>query len=132
MKAVIYFSILIVLNSSNCSTQQNFKEIKFGEGGGFTGIVTEYQIKANGDIFIIKSLEKENKKIKTINKSQLKNIENKISKISKESLSFNHPGNLYYFIETDQTKIVWGDPTFPEPIDIKELYNYLKQILVIK
>ncbi len=128
MKIILY-TVIILLNISKCSSPKDFKEIKFGEGGGFTGAVTEYQIKVNGDIFINKSLEKENRKIKTISNSELKNIENRYNKLSKESLSFSHPGNLYYFIEVDQTKIVWGDPTFPEPLDIKELYNELQKII---
>jgi len=129
MKTILYIGVVILLNLLKCSTSNDLKEIKFGEGGGFTGAMTEYQIKANGEIFINKSLEKENRKIKTIRNADLKNIEKKFSKLSKESLNFNHPGNLYYFIETDQIKIVWGDPSFPEPSEIKELYKQKKQII---
>lgn len=129
MKMIFYTAILILLNASNCSTPKDIKEIKFGEGGGFTGAVTEYQIKANGDIFVNKSLEKEQKKIKTIDKTEMKSIQNKLDKLSNESLKFNHPFNIYYFIEIDKGRIVWGDPAFPEPSEIKELYDHLQKIV---
>ena len=129
MKILFYFIILIILNTSNCSEHHDFKEIKFGEGGGFTGAITEYQIKPNGDIFIKNSYNKENRKIKTIDDSELKNIEKKFNSLSVESMNFNHPGNLYYFIESGQTKIVWGNSSFPEPKDIKELFFQLNQII---
>jgi hypothetical protein len=121
MKTLIYTSMLILLNVSNCSTSKDFKEIKFGQGGGFTGAVTTYEIKANGDVL------KEGKKIKNITTSEIKAIQKKINNLSNESLKFNHPFNIYYFIETDKGKIVWGDPAFPEPDDIKELYNQLQK-----
>lgn len=121
MKLLIYTSIFILLNASNCSMQHDFKELKFGEGGGFTGMVTAYEIKENGDVL------KDGKKIKSIDKSELKAIQKKVNNLSTESLKFNHPFNIYYFIETDKGKIVWGDPAFPEPDDIKALYNQLKK-----
>ena len=52
MKTVL-FLFVVILNVSKCSnSEEHFEEIKFGEGGGFTGAVTEYQIKSNGDIFL--------------------------------------------------------------------------------
>ncbi len=122
MKVILYSTILILLNASNCSTEKDFKGIKFGDGGGFTGAVTTYEIKTNGDVF------KDDKKTKTVEASELKTIQKKIDKLSNESLKFNHPFNMYYFIEIDKNKIVWGDPAFPEPSDIKELYSELQKI----
>lgn len=123
MKISFFTVIVVLLNVSNCSTEHKFQEIKFGEGGGFTGAVTEYQIKTNGDVF------KGEKKIKTITNAEMKSIQNKIEKLSNESLQFNHPFNIYSFIETDKGKITWGDPAFPEPKEIKELYDYLQEII---
>lgn len=123
MKIIFYSIVIVILSVSNCSTPNNFQEIKFGEGGGFTGAITEYQIKTNGDVF------KGEKKIKTITNAEMKNIQNKLDKLSSESLQFNHPFNIYYFIEMGKGKIVWGDPAFPEPKEIKELYDYLQEII---
>ena len=124
---------LIILNISNCSEPKDFNEVRFGEGGGFTGAITEYQIKTNGEIFLNKSLEKIQNKITTIDKSEMKRIQTKLANLSNEALKFNHPFKLYYFIETEKEnekiRIVWGDPAFPEPSGIKQLYDYLQKII---
>ena len=129
MKLLLYSTLLVLLNASNCSSPKTFKEIKFGEGGGFTGAVTEYQIKTNGDVFVNKSLDKTQTKIKTIDKEEMKTIQEKVDKISNDSWKFNHPFNVYHFIETDKGKITWGDPSFPVSSDIKELYDYLNKTI---
>lgn len=121
MKLLLYTSILVLLNASNCSNRNSFKGIRFGEGGGFTGAVITYEIKSNGDVY------KADKKLKTLSDSDLNAIQKKIDNLSNESLSFNHPFNLYHFITTDKANIVWGDPAFPEPSDIKELYAELQK-----
>ena len=132
MKTLFYISVLFLLNASNCSKTTEFKEIKFGEGGGFTGAFTEYEIQTNGDVFRNNSLNKEHTKIKTLDKSDLKQIQNGINKISADDYNFNHPGNIYYFIETDNKKITWGDPSFSEPKEAKKLYEQLNKIILIK
>lgn len=127
MKFLLHSTILFLLNVSNCSSPKTFQEIKFGEGGGFTGAVTEYEIKSNGDLFVNKSLEKTQTKIKTIDKDQMKTIQEKVDKISSESWQSNHPFNVYYFIETDKGKITWGDPSFPATTELQELFDYLNK-----
>ncbi len=132
MKALLYISAFIILNASNCSKTTEFKDLKFGEGGGFTGAVTEYEIQTNGDVFRNNSLNKEHTKVKTLTKTDLKEIQNGINKVSFDAYTFNHPGNLYYFIETDKKKITWGDPAFKEPKEVKELYEQLNKIVSTK
>ena len=132
MKALLYISAFIVLNATNCSKTTEFKDIKFGEGGGFTGAVTEYEIQTNGDVFRNNSLNKEHTKIKTLTKSDIKEIQSGINKISVDAYSFNHPGNIYYFIETDNKKITWGDPSFKEPKEVKQLYDQLNKSVSTK
>jgi hypothetical protein len=132
MKILFYISAFIVLNAHNCSKTTEFINIKFGEGGGFTGALIEYEIQTNGDVFRNTSLNKEHTKIKTLTKSDIKEIQNRKNKISVDTYSFNRPGNLYYFIETDNKKITWGDPTFKEPKEIKELYEQLNKIVSTK
>jgi len=107
--------------------------ITFGSGGGFTGAVTKYQINSKGEILEIKTFEKTTRQIKKISKNELKTINKKINKLSGDQLKFNHPGNLYYFIEFEKEKkkinITWGDPTFTEPKEVKELYEYLNTLI---
>lgn len=126
--------LLMVLYSCSCNNTKNiskseFQKISFGSGGGFTGAVTEYEIKSNGDIIFTESLKKEQKKIKTIDKAELETLQSKINQIPEEYFKFNHPFNIYSFIETTKGRITWGDPAFPAPDYIKELYEYLNKII---
>lgn len=126
MKLVLSALLLVFLNASNCSTDQSFKEIKFGSGGGFTGAVTEFRLKENGDVYRVNSVEKEEQLIKSITADEIKIIRDKLSKVPKDALKINHPYNITYFIEIDTLKAVWGDPSFTPPKELEDLYNYLQ------
>jgi hypothetical protein len=126
MKILLSALIFVFLNASNCSSDQSFKEIKFGEGGGFTGAVTEYRLKENGDVYRFNSLEKEEQLIKSISADELKIVRDKLSKVSKDAFKINHPYNISYFIQIDTMKAVWGDPSFTPPKELEELFNYLQ------
>ncbi len=125
MKLLLSSLIFIFLNASNCSSDQHFKEIKFGSGGGFTGAVTEYRLKENGDVFKYNAVEKEEQLIKSITAEELKTVREKVAKLPKEALTVNHPYNVYYFIQLDTMKAVWGDPSYTPPAELQDLYNYL-------
>jgi hypothetical protein len=126
MKLFLSALIFVFLNASNCSSDQPFKEIRFGEGGGFTGAVTEYRLKENGDVYRLNSAEQDEYLIKSITADELKILRDKLSKVPKDALNMNHPYNVYRFIQIDTTKIVWGDPSFTPPKELEDLYNYLQ------
>ena len=125
MKLLLSALVFVFLNASNCSSNQNFKEIKFGEGGGFTGAVTEYRLKENGDIYKYNSVDQESALVKSITAEELKAVKDKLSKIPKEALNVNHPFNVYRFIKVDSLEAVWGDPSYTAPKELEDLYNYL-------
>ncbi len=125
MKLLLGAMITVFLNASNCSSDQRFKEIKFGEGGGFTGAVTEFRLKENGDIYRYNSMDKEEQLIKSIPAEELKIVREKLSKVSKEALQIDHPYNMYYFIQIDTIRATWGDPAFKASPELLDLYNYL-------
>lgn len=126
MKIVLSALIFVFLNASNCSSDQSFKEIKFGEGGGFTGAVTEYRLKENGDVYSVNSSENDERLIKSITSDELKIIRDKLSKVPKEALKVDRPYNVYRFIQIDTLKAVWGDPSYTPPKELEDLYNYLQ------
>lgn len=123
-------TLAVLSNIPECSSSKEiFQEIKFGEGGGFTGMVMEYTIYPNGEIHFSNSITKEHKKIRTISRTEREAVQKALIKVPADALSFNHPGNLYYFIEIDKNRAVWGDPSFPEPLEIKELYDRLQKLV---
>jgi hypothetical protein len=128
MKLLLSTLIFIFLNASNCSSDKSFKELKFGSGGGFTGAVTEFHVKENGDVFQYNSIEKEEKLIKSITAEQLKTVKEKIARLPSDALKIDHPYNMYYFIQLDTMKAVWGDPSYTAPKELLDLYDYLNTI----
>lgn len=126
MKLFLSSLIFIFLNASNCSSDQHFKEIKFGSGGGFTGAVTEYSLKENGDLYKNSSGEGQAQLLKSITAEELKVVKQKLAKVGIDSLSkINHPYNMYYFIQIDTLKATWGDPAYTPSKELQDLYNYL-------
>lgn len=125
MKLIVNLLIFIFLNASNCASDKGFKEIQFGTGGGFTGEVTSYRIKENGDVFKINSGEQDEQLIKSITAEELKMIREKIANVPPQALHLNHPYNMYSFIKIDTMNTVWGDPSYTIPKELQDLYNYL-------
>ena len=128
---IFLFSIILsACNSQNSLPSDNKKEqIIFGSGGGFTGKVMEYTLLKNGELFLNNTLKNENNKIKTLSKSETKEIFNKIKLLNIEKIQFKHPGNMYYFVKLKSkesiNEVIWGDNKFSEPNEIKEFYKLL-------
>jgi len=119
-------SIVLLLLITSCLTNKdvartNVQEIKFGNGGGFTGKLTTYSLAQNG-VF-----EKDNIKIKTIKLKETLALYEDAKNL--KDYNFNDPENVYSFIEiktkTKTNKIVWH--TGSKNIDPKviNLYNNL-------
>lgn len=130
MKPLLSTLIFIFLNASNCSSDKSFKELRFGSGGGFTGAISEFRVKENGDVFQYNSMEKEEKLIKSITSEELKTIKEKIALLPADALTINRPYNMYYYIQLDTMKAVWGDPSFTAPKELLDLYNYLNTLAI--
>jgi hypothetical protein len=130
MKLLLSSLVFIFLNATNCSSDKSFKELKFGSGGGFTGAVTEFHLKENGDVSQYNSAEKEERLIKSITSEELKTIREKIALLPADALTINRPYNMYYFIQLDTTRAVWGDPSFTPPKELLDLYNYLNSLAI--
>ena len=128
---------LVVLILSNCSANRSLSnkivnEITFGSGGGFTGAVIKYQIKSNGEITKINSIDNKTLLVKTINKRKFREINKKVNKLTETQLKYNQPENIYYFIEIDngvKTNITWGENNKEAPLEIKQLYVYLNSLI---
>src|SRR3569832_290410 len=104
MKTLVSALLFVFLNASNCTSDRSFKEFKFGEGGGFTGAVTVYRVKDNGDLYKLNSAEQEEELIKSVTADEIQIIRDKLSKVPKEALNVNHPYNMYYFVKIDTMK----------------------------
>lgn len=109
-------------------------QIRFGEGGGFTGAVTEYCLLNNGQIFIKKDFISDFKTFKKIKKSKAKKYFESCDQINIQNIQMDNPGDKYYFItfqtEALEHKVTWGRDMKEVPKHIMELYQSLRSEII--
>ncbi|RMG86089.1 MAG: hypothetical protein D6714_04770 [Bacteroidetes bacterium] len=110
------------------------RQIIFGEGGGFSGVVTEYILLENGQLFKHSSLKPgEYEPLKRLKKKATKAIFDRLAELRLHKFDIDHPGNLYYFIritdpEIDHT-ITWGAADYVLREEIMDFYKSLRNLL---
>jgi len=133
---IITSMIILLILFNSCSVTKNIysiEKISFGNGGGFTGNVTEYTLDSNGTISKFESIPKKSEIIKTIKKNEIQNIYKKAEELPLETYEFNHPGNNYNFIKVSKKGkeyyISWGDGIHSVKSEVEEFYNNLLTLL---
>lgn len=132
-------SILLILVSFGCAQKMTMEKIStpqiaFGSGGGFTNLLTEYYLLEDGKI-VQKSKEGEGYKIITrIDKDKATQCFAGSKILNLDSLAFNEPGNMYYFITIrsdakSENRIVWGSNDKAAPNEVKTFYKMLLNFL---
>jgi hypothetical protein len=126
------FLFIILVQLFACTTTKNniiisSISIAFGNGGGFTGIETKYQLKRDGNIYKITSKDTTPVYIKQLELNQL----NQIFKDAEELKSYEYfkPENMYQFIELNNNRIAWGFSTDNVNPKIISLYQQLNKLL---
>ena len=111
---------------------KNYKgeQLHFGQGGGFSGIITHYALLDNGLLF-----QKEYRDTNFIaaaswEKGFVKQMFQNYHQLERDKLDHYHPGNLYYFIEYHKTgepvhRISWGESGYTPGDHIISFYNLL-------
>jgi hypothetical protein len=130
--------LLTILMISCCGekkqsrSSENFIEISFGSGGGFTGAVNTYLLKSDRKVF--KLNKGEQVEINKISKSESKIIVEQIKKTDFFNLKMSEKGNMTYFIEiksaSGTNKVTWADNT--QCADLKDFYKALANTLTQK
>lgn len=132
-------SIFILLSLGGCAKKVTMEKIPtshitFGSGGGFTNLVTEYILLEDGKI-VKKSKEAERYDIITrISKDKAAQCYAGVKVLKLDSLQFNEPGNMYYFVtikkdDKTENRIVWGSTDTPAPAAIKNFHKLLLSFL---
>ena len=111
---------------------QKFKgdQIQFGQGGGFSGAVTQFVLFDDGRLFQIPWRDTTGVYIATWEKKFTKQVFDDYKILNLDKLSYNEPGDLYYFIDyhsvdKDDHRIVWGKPGFHPEENLISFYNLL-------
>ncbi len=104
--------------------------ITFGSGGGFTGAVTTFSILPDGKVVKTNSMKpNESKVVKTLSAGQLAKVKDDLKNAKVNSLNFNHPGNLYFFVSSGSNKLTWGSNDHQIPSEIQKVYDEMMQLV---
>jgi len=137
LKTTLTTLLLIILFS--CQSQQftieNLpqRQLVFGKGGGMVGSVDAYILLENGQLFHTNSLTKKSEELVQVGKAKTKELFDQLEALKLGNMDFNHPGNIYYFIEDvgedGNKKVVWGSNDYKVDPLCKTLYNNLVEQL---
>lgn len=135
MKALIITSLLIAAFLLGCNNkhytpdQLPGEHLSFGDGGGFTGAVTEYILLENGQLYRFNSMEKDTVEIGKLKKKETKSLLMEVKALNLDKINIQEPGNMYYFISMKNGdkiyKITWGSATYTIDPKIEAFYKKL-------
>lgn len=134
----ILLSLFIIILFASCSSSGSIKNdpksqrLIFGNGGGFTGIYTSYELYEDGNVLIILP-DSTLKPIKKLRKKKTSELFSQADKLKIAQPAFNHPGNMTWFIKYQAdgtiTEYRWGDANTTVPYEIQDFYNQLNSII---
>lgn len=121
----LFFNIFLVIFITSCSTTRYTNPvdypdavISFGNGGGFSGLVTEYSLLDNGQLLKKMATQDSFEIVKTIDKKLVKQIFNNYAFLKINEIDYQQPGNRYHFIKykhhDQRQEIIWADGQVPD------------------
>jgi hypothetical protein len=134
MKVRLFFLFLISLLFIFASVFAQDKHVTIGSGGGITGAATVFKITPSGKVYKGSGLaEIKYAECAKISKSRAKKIIKSITEHVQNAGTFDHPGNIYYFLtiaDGDKPKkITWGDSNHPVKEDTRKLYAEIQSVV---
>ena len=134
MKYPLYFFISTLFIFTSCHSTKNMggtseKVIVFGNGGGFTGQVTEFVLDEKGTFMKNDKLTSEVTILPSLKKAETKKLFKDLETMHFDTINFKHPGNTYYFIRSNNSnashEVVWGEADNLPPTAILQFYDAL-------
>lgn len=126
------FALFFFSCKSQTYTLENLPEdvLVFGSGGGISGEVRIYTLLENGQVFYSSSLTKEHTEMERLTKKEAASYYEKLEALKLSEVNFDHPGNLYYFIEDvkgdESHRITWGSNDHEISEEYKTFYKELR------
>lgn len=138
MRPLLILSLFLVTLFS-CKSQQYTSndlpdnQLVFGRGGGISGEINTYTLLENGQFFYNNSFTKENAEIKSLTKKEATSYFQKMAVLQLSEMNFNHPGNLYYFLEEvnggERHRVTWGSNDHTISEKCKAFYKELRTLI---
>jgi len=106
------------------------EQLHFGQGGGFTGIISHYALLDDGRLFQREPRDTSFTFITTWDKGFVEQMFSNYHQLDLGKVEHHHPGNLYYFIEyytpsKEVHRITWGQQGYSPDDNIVAFYNLL-------
>ena len=126
------FTFFLFSCKSQTYTLDNLPEnlLIFGSGGGITGEVNTYTLLENGQVFYSNSITKESAEMERLTKREAASCFKKMEDLKLSEMSFDHPGNLYYFLEEvrgdEKYRVTWGSNDHEISEECKTFYKELR------
>jgi hypothetical protein len=106
------------------------KQLKWGTGGGFVGKESFYILLDNGQVFQHEPLMGDSiAEITSVKRRDAKAMFKVADEAGLKTLDFNHPANMYSFLQYSGKRIVWGDKKFPVAAPVEQLYKDLNKLV---
>jgi hypothetical protein len=130
----IYIVIIISVLTISCSKKYLKGTIYMGTGGGFSGNFKEFQLNANGQLYIHQSGIDTVIYLKTVDSSTTKKIFRKYFKLKLDRDDLDAPGNIYTYIGRREGKfrnhkITFGHPEAKVKNEIRSYYSAFMAII---
>lgn len=131
---LLFASLLTGLFFASCRTTyttESFPEnqLFFGSGGGFTGMVTEYLLLDNGQLYKHPAPDVY-EEMNRIKKKKAANLYAQYDTLGLDDLMFNQPGNIYFFIRMvngeKENYLSWSDE---RPLPEVEMMDFYKSLM---
>jgi hypothetical protein len=118
----------ILFGIGACSKKYQKGTIYMGTGGGFAGSWKEYQLNADGKLYLRKSNLDSVIYVKTMDSSATKKMFRTYKKLKIDSDNLDAPGNVYYYIGRREGKfrnhkVTFGNNDAGIPKDLQEYFN---------
>jgi hypothetical protein len=108
-------------------------QLRWGSGGGMTGKETIYTLLENGQIFKSAKIRSDTTEMDGPRKKIAKALFVQATELGLAKRDFNHPGNMYRFVELATAegvqRVAWGDPNHPADPAVEALYQALNKLI---
>lgn len=122
------FLLLAVGLLVSCSQKYQKGTIFMGSGGGFTGAWQEFQLNADGQLYLRESNKDELRYLRTLDSTQTKKIFKRYYKLKLDRNDLDAPGNIYYYVghkigKFRNKKMVFGHQEAPISKEIQKYFD---------
>ncbi len=129
-------AFMLLILSAGCHSATDYpvhykgQQLEFGQGGGFSGAVTQFVLLDDGRLYQKPWRDSSIVFVDRWKSNLTSQLFKNYQTLNLGSLSYNEPGDLYYFIDHhaldgNHHRIVWGKPGFHPEENLILFYNLL-------